>query len=97
MSQYDEAAKINIAEELKKGKRVIEARSLLPDDVEKAGDASYHAFETRFRVAQVSAILLALGLAGIVFLLLIRRTRGRNQSIIGQKANAKIISQKHEE
>ncbi len=93
MSQYDEAVNINITEELKKGQRVIEARSLFPDAIVEAGDASYHAFERRFRAAQGSVILLALGLAGIVFLLLIRRTRGRNQSIIGQKTNAKIISQ----
>jgi len=64
MSQYDEAIKLNITDELAKGQRVIEARSLLPDEIAEAGDASYHAFETKFRAAQVVVIAIGLGVAG---------------------------------
>ena len=69
MSQYDEAVKLNIAEELAKGQRVIDARSLFSNEIAEVGDASYHAFETRFRVAQVSVILVGLILiaGGTVF------------------------------
>jgi hypothetical protein len=64
MSQYDEAVKLNIADELAKGQRVIETRSLFPNKIAEAGDASYHAFETRFKGALVAVILTGLGLAG---------------------------------
>lgn len=69
MSQYDEAVKLNINEELAKGQRVIETRSLFPDDITEAGDASYHAFETRFFVAIALVILVGLILiaGGTVF------------------------------
>jgi len=77
MSQYDEAVKLNIAEELAKGQRVIDARSLFPSNIAKAGDASYHAFETRFRVAQVTVILLGLTLLILGFTIAIRKIRKR--------------------
>ena len=77
MSQYDEAVKLNIAEELAKGQRVIETRSLFPSNIAKAGDASYHAFETRFRVAQVTVILLGLTLLIFGFTIAIRKIRNR--------------------
>lgn len=60
MSQYDEAVKLNIADELAKGQRVIEARSLFPSEIAEAGDASYHSFETRFFAA--IAIVIVVGL-----------------------------------
>jgi len=62
MSQYDEAVKLNIAEELAKGQRIVETRDLFPADTAKAGDASYRGFEIRFRIALVTVIL-----AGLVF------------------------------
>ena len=64
MSQYDEAVKLNIDEELAKGQRVIEAQSLFPNEIAEAGDASYHAFETRFFTAITIVILTGLGLVG---------------------------------
>ena len=64
MSQYDEAVKLNIDEELAKGQRVIETRSLFSDEIAEAGDASYNAFETRFFAAIAIVILTSLGLVG---------------------------------
>lgn len=64
MSQYDKPIKLNIAEELAKGQRVIKTRSLFPDEIAEAGDASYHSFETRFRAAQVAVIVIGLGVVG---------------------------------
>ena len=75
MSQYDEAVKLNIDDELAKGQRVIETRSLFPDNIAKAGDASYHAFETRFRVAQVAVIAIGLGLVALVCMVVIRKVK----------------------
>jgi len=81
MSQYDEAIKLNIADELAKGQRVIEARSLFPDNIAKAGDASYHAFETRFRAAQVTVILIGLGLITPGFAIVIKKIRKRKGNL----------------
>jgi hypothetical protein len=64
MSQYDEAAKLNIADELSKGRRVVNARDLFSVETAAAGDISYQRFETRFRVAQTTVIVVALGLIG---------------------------------
>lgn len=73
MSQYDEVVKLNIADELAKGQRVIEVRSLFPSDIAEAGDASYRSFETRFRVVQVAVILLGLGIVILGFTIAIRK------------------------
>ena len=75
MSQYDEAVKLNIADELAKGQRVIEARSLFPKNIAEAGDTSYNAFETRFRVAQVIVILTGLGLIAMGYMIVIKKIR----------------------
>ena len=75
MSQYDEAVKLNIKEELAKGQRVIEARTLFPNEIAEAGDASYHAFEIRFRVAQVTVILIGLGMITLGFTILIKKIK----------------------
>lgn len=75
MSQYDKAVKLNIDDELAKGQRVIETRSLFPDNIAKAGDASYHAFETRFRVVQVAVITIGLGLMTLVFTIVMKKIR----------------------
>jgi hypothetical protein len=64
MSQYGEAVKLNIADELAKGQRVIEARTLFPNKIAKEGDASYHKFEIRFFAAITIVILTSLGLVG---------------------------------
>ena len=64
MSQYGEAIHLNIADELAKGQRVVETRSLFSADTAQAGDASYHKFETRFRIAQVTVIIIGLVVFG---------------------------------
>ncbi|MCA9929953.1 MAG: hypothetical protein KC419_15825 [Anaerolineales bacterium] len=67
MSQYDEVVKLNIAEELAKGRRVVATRSLFSPETAEAGDASYRRFELRFRAAQVAVVIGILGLvAGVV-------------------------------
>jgi len=81
MSQYDEAIKLNIADELAKGQRVIEARSLFPNDIAEAGDASYHSFEAKFRVAQVTVILTGFGLITLGFAIVIKKIRKRKGAI----------------
>lgn len=79
MSQYNEAVKLNIADELAKGQRVIEARLLFPDDIANAGDASYHAFEARFFAAIALVILTGLGLIILGFTIAIKKI-GRERS-----------------
>jgi hypothetical protein len=75
MSQYNEAVKLNIAAELAKGQRVVNARDLFSTETADAGDKSYQKFETRFRAAQVGVITLAsLLLVGMVFLI-VRKVR----------------------
>jgi hypothetical protein len=64
MSQYDEAVKLNIVDELAKGQRIIETRTLFPNEITEAGDASYQAFETRFFAAIALVILTGSGLVG---------------------------------
>lgn len=77
MSQYDEAVKLNTADELTKGQRVIEARSLFPNEVAEAGDTSYREFETRFFAAIATVILTGLGLIILGFTIAIRKVRRR--------------------
>lgn len=90
MSQYDEAVKLNIEEELAKGHRVIETRSLFPDEIAETGDASYQAFETRFRVAQGTVIIIGLGGIGGGLLWIIRKLkRTRSKSQVKRKKNQK--------
>jgi len=80
MSQYDESVKLNIAEELAKGQHVIETRSLFSDEIAKAGDASYHAFETRFKVAQVTVILVGLGMVGGGVMWIVKKLKMKKQA-----------------
>jgi hypothetical protein len=80
ISQYDEAVKINIDDELAKGQRVIEARSLFPNEIAEAGDASYHAFETRFFAAIVIVILIGLRLLGGGILWITKKLKMNNKA-----------------
>lgn len=80
MSQYDQAVKINIAEELAKGQRVIAARSLFPDGIAEAGDASYRAFETGFFAAIAAVILAGLGLVGAGVVWIAKKLKSGNKS-----------------
>lgn len=77
MSQYGEAARFNIDEELAKGQRVIEVRSLFSAETAAAGDASYQAFETRFFTAIAGVLVLGAALVIGVIALLARVFRRR--------------------
>lgn len=81
MSQYDEAVKLNIADELAKGQRVIETRSLFSDEIAEAGDASYHAFENRFFAAIAIVILAVLGLVGGGVVWITKKIKTRNKTV----------------
>jgi hypothetical protein len=61
MSQYNKAVRLNIADELAKGRRVVGARDLFSTSTAKAGDDIYHSFEIRF-FAVIGAVILT-GLA----------------------------------
>jgi hypothetical protein len=69
MSEYNEAVKLNIAEELAEGQRIVDAGDLFSEDTARAGDASYQKFETRFFATIAVVIITVLGLvvAGIAF------------------------------
>jgi hypothetical protein len=69
LSQYGETVKLNIAEELAKGQRVVDARTLFSAETAANGDASYQQFETRFFavVALVLSTGIGLVVGGIVF------------------------------
>lgn len=80
MSQYGEAVKLNIAYELAKGQRVIEARSLFQNEIAEAGDTSYHTFETRFFAAIALVILTGLGLVGGAVMWIAKKLKMRNEA-----------------
>jgi len=64
-----------LQEEVCKRTTLIETRSLLSDETAEAGDASCHIFEIKFRVAQVAAISIRLGLVALVCMIVIRKVR----------------------
>ena len=75
MSQYNETAKINIAEELQKGQRIVEMRTLFSAETAAAGDGSYQKFETRFYAAIAGVILTGTILIIGLVVLVVRRIR----------------------
>jgi hypothetical protein len=79
ISQYNEEVKLNIDEELAKGQRVIEARSLFPNEIAEAEDASYHAFETRFFAAIALVILTGSRLVGGGIVWTTKKLKTRNK------------------
>lgn len=81
MSQYDQAVKLNMADELEKGQRFIEARSLFSDEIANAGDSSYHSFEARFFAAIAVVILTGLGLTGGVILWITKKLKKMNMAV----------------
>jgi hypothetical protein len=62
MSQYNEAVKLNIANELAKGQRVVNARDLFSRETADAGDKSYQKFETRFVAAVITVLVTGAGI-----------------------------------
>ena len=71
MSQYDEIAEIDMAEEFEKGQRVVEMREFFSPETAEAGDEAYHAFANRFTAFKIGVITLAsLLLVGTIFLIL---------------------------
>ena len=85
MSQYNQAVRLNITEELAKGQRVVETRSLFPADTSQTGDASYHRFETRFRVVQAAVILTGLVFLGCLIVYI-------PEKLFGYKLRLRLIS-----
>ncbi len=80
MSQYNQAVKLNLAEELAKGQHVVETRDLFPKEIVEAGDAAYHQFEIKFRLAQISVILIGLVLFSVMIMFgikIVKRRRDR--------------------
>jgi hypothetical protein len=84
MSQFDEVAEIDMAQELAKGKRVIEMRKLFSPSTAQAGDAAYRRFATRFAFAKIAVISAGLGLLLGMVILLVSRLRKRRQDVEGQ-------------
>jgi hypothetical protein len=60
MSQYDQVVKLNIEEELSKGKRVIPLKDLFPEEISKAGDDAYRRFSLKSNLVKWSLIALIL-------------------------------------
>ncbi len=60
MSQYDHVVKLNIEEELSKGKRVIPLKDLFPETISKAGDEAYRRFNLKSNLVKWSLIALVL-------------------------------------
>ncbi len=77
MSQYDEAVQLNMDEELSKGQRVVEMRSLFAPNTVEAGDSSYRRFELRFRAFQVAVVAAGLALIVGVVVIVVKKLRGR--------------------
>jgi hypothetical protein len=84
MSQFDEVAEIDMAQELAKGKRVIEMRELFSPSTAQAGDAAYRRFATRFALAKIAVISAGLGLLLGLAILLVSKLRKRRQDVEGQ-------------
>jgi hypothetical protein len=78
MSQYDEAVQLSMAEELSKGQRIVEMRSLFAPSIVEAGDSSYQRFELRFRAAQVAAVATGLTLIVVIAVTAIKKLRKRS-------------------
>jgi hypothetical protein len=75
MSQFDEVAEIDMAQELAKGQRVTEMRAFFSPATADAGDAAYRRFAARFTAAKITVITAGVALLlGLVFLL-VRRPR----------------------
>jgi hypothetical protein len=73
MSQYNEAVRLNIADELAKGRRVVDARDLFSTSTAKAGDDIYHSFEIRFFAVLGAFILTGLTLSATGAMLTMRK------------------------
>ena len=81
MSQYNEAARLNIAEELSKGQRIVETRDFFSPETAQAGDASFQKFKFRFAAAVVAVILTGLSLIGGVIVLVSKKLMERKSTI----------------
>jgi hypothetical protein len=80
MSQYDEVAKLNMAEELSKGQRIVEMRDLFTPGIAENGDASYRRFEIRFKAAQVTVIAAILAMIAGAVVVVVKKFKRRQQA-----------------
>ena len=69
ISQFNEATKINIVEELDKGQRIVELRDLFSPKTAQVGDDVYQKFETRFMITIITVIVTGTGvtIGGLVW------------------------------
>lgn len=79
MSQFDEVAVIDMAEEFKKGQHVVEMREFFSPETAAAGDAAYRRFEIRFKSAIVGVLSLAAGLIVIPAAVILKQGRRRKR------------------
>lgn len=80
MSQYDEVAVLNLADELARGERVQDMRDFFSPATVEAGDAAYRRFETRFTAAKLAVIVAGLGLVGGGIGLAVRKIKKRKRA-----------------
>jgi len=92
MSQFDEVAEIAMAEELGKGKRIVEMREFFSPATAAAGDAAYRRFATRFTLAKVSVIAVGLALLLGLVALLVRRLRQERREVTLDREGGQGIS-----
>jgi hypothetical protein len=78
MSQYNEAARLNIDEELARGQRIVEIRDLISAESAADGDASYQQFENRFFTAIVAVLTTGFGVVVGSIVWAARKFLGRN-------------------
>ncbi len=77
MSQFDEAARFNIYEQIKKEERVVSMREMFSDVTVAAGDKAYRSFELRFTLAK--AAVIATGICVVVGIIIIARMKTRQR------------------
>lgn len=82
MSQYGERVDLDVDEELTKGYRVIEMKSLFSKETVEAGDKDYHRFEVRFTLYKIAVIatgvLLLTGII-VISIVVIKKRKKKNE------------------
>ncbi len=72
MSQFNEVAVIDMAEEFKKGQHVVVMREFFSPETAAAGDAAYQRFAVRFKSAIAGVLTLAAGILLLTMRLIVR-------------------------
>ena len=77
MSQFNEIAVIDMAEELNKGQRVVEMREFFSPETAARGDAAYQRFALRFKSAIAGVLTLGAGVLLLVVRMIVRIIKGK--------------------